>query len=433
MFEQRLFEKYLSIINKFNQEENIIIFLGENDFCNFVSAFFACINSNVSLFLVNPNWGKQEWQQVEKIVTPDLIFGKINYKFSRNKQKKQTRLKGIMIPTGGTSGQIKFAIHTWETLTNSALSFYQFFGNLPINSFCCLPLYHVSGLMQVVRSFISEGDFVFNTFNYLKNNHQSIVNYQDYFISLVPTQLQFFLDKNPFFLQQFKTILVGGASISPQQINLARTYNLPLALTYGMTETASGITILKPEYFTNNNNSSGQVLPHANIISSEKTKDIDEVRQKGFLQYSTYQQNIIAIKATSLFKGYYPHYEEKEIYLTDDVGYFDQEGFLCILGRNSQKIITGGENVFPQEIEKAILNTNLVQDVVIKAEKDPYWGDAIASFYVPKNKGIKPEQIKAKLRGEISNYKIPKIWYCVTEIPRNSQGKVEINKLNRRC
>lgn len=54
-------------------------------------------------------------------------------------------------------------------------------------------------------------------------------------------------------------------------------------------------------------------------------------------------------------------------------------------------------------------------------------------FMYQKNKGIKPEQIKAKLRGEISNYKIPKIWYCVTEIPRNSQGKVEINKLNRRC
>ncbi|WP_330204319.1 AMP-binding protein [Cyanobacterium sp. DS4] len=430
MFEQRLLEKYLSIINNFNQEVNIIVFLGEKDFLHFVSAFFACINSNVSLFLVNPNWGKQEWQQVEKIVTPDLIFGDINYKFNKDQNKKQTRFKGIMIPTGGTSGQIKFAIHTWETLTNSALSFYQFFGNLPINSFCCLPLYHVSGLMQVVRSFLSKGEFIFHTFNYLKNNHKSIVNYQDYFISLVPTQLQFFLDKNPFFLQQFKTILVGGASISPQQINLARTYNLPLALTYGMTETASGITILKPEYFTNNNNSSGQILPHAKIIFSQEIKDTDEDRQKGFLQYSSYQQNIITIKAMSLFKGYYPHYEEKEIYLTDDVGYFDQNGFLYILGRNSQKIITGGENVFPQEIERAILNTNLVQDVVIKAEKDPYWGDAIASFYVPKNKEIKPEQIKAKLRGEISNYKIPKIWYSVTEIPRNAQGKVEINKLN---
>lgn len=78
----------------------------------------------------------------------------------------------------------------------------------------------------------------------------------------------------------------------------------------------------------------------------KKTKDIDEVRQKGFLQYSTYQQNIIAIKATSLFKGYYPHYEEKEIYLTDDVGYFDQEGFLCILGRNSQKKLLREEKMF---------------------------------------------------------------------------------------
>ena len=343
-----------------------------------------------------------------------------------------------MIPTGGTSGKIKFAIHTWKTLTNSAQSFYQFFGSLPINSFCCLPLYHVSGLMQFIRSFISNGNLVINSFQDVKNNYQNLTNYQDYFISLVPTQLQFFLDNNPPFLQQFKTILVGGASISPQQIALAREYNLPLALTYGMTETASGITILKPEYFTKNNHSNGQILPHANIILNDSypinfaliKQNQSPLNPPLIRGEGNKQQDIISIKATSLFKGYYPHYEEKEIYLTDDIGYVDEEGFLYILGRNSQKIITGGENVFPVEIERAILNTNLVKDVVVKAEKDPYWGDAIASYYVPKNQDIKPEEIKEKLKGEISNYKIPKIWYCVLEIPRNAQGKVVINKLN---
>lgn len=412
---EQIIQQYCLLIkSKIIEKKYPIIFLAEQDYKKFISAFFACINNNVCLFLVNPNWGKQEWQQVEEIVTPDLILGNINYQFKDNNREKNTRFKGIMIPTGGTSGEIKFAIHTWETLTNSAKGFYKFFGNLPINSFCCLPLYHVSGLMQVIRSFISNGNLIINPFQKLKNNRQTLANYQDYFISLVPSQLHFFLENNPSFLQQFKTILVGGASISPQQITLARQYQLPLALTYGMTETASGITILKPQYFRQNNNSNGEVLPHANIIINHDKYDV------------------ISLKSTSLFKGYYPHYEEKEIYFTDDIGYVDEEGFLYILGRNSHKIITGGENVFPAEIEGAILNTNLVKDVVIKAEKDLYWGEAIAAFYVPKNKEIKPEQIKEKLRGEISNYKIPKIWYCLREIPRNEQGKVETNKLKRK-
>lgn len=437
---QELITQYsLRIKQAINDKKYPIIFLAEKEHINFISAFFACIKNDVCLFLVNPNWGKQEWQQVEKIVKPDLIFGEINYQFNYQNQDNYARFKGIMIPTGGTSGRIKFAIHTWETLTNSAQSFYQFFDNLPINSFCCLPLYHVSGLMQIIRSFISNGNLVIYSFQALKNHHQKLTNYHDYFISLVPTQLQFFLDKNPYFLQQFQTILVGGASISPQQITLAREYNLALALTYGMTETASGITILKPEYFTNNNHSNGQVLPHANIIFNNLSSFNQALikKKKSSLNLplirgvNNEQEDIIAIKANSLFKGYYPHYEEREIYLTDDIGYLDQEGFLYILGRNSHKIITGGENVFPLEIERAILNTNLVKDVVIKGEKHPYWGEAIASFYVPINKDIKPEQIKDKLKGEISNYKIPKIWYSVPEIPRNEQGKVEINQLNK--
>ncbi len=439
---QELIEKYFSLINIQKKVTKYpVIFLAEKDYQKFISAFFACIKNDVCLFLVNPNWGKQEWQQVENLVTPDLIFGEINYQFNYTNQEKNTRFKGIMIPTGGTSGKIKFAIHTWQTLTNSAQSFFQFFDSLPIDSFCCLPLYHVSGLMQIIRSFISNGNLVINSFQDIKSNHQNLINYQDYFISLVPTQLQFFLDNNPSFLQKFKTMLVGGASISSQQIALAREYNFPLALTYGMTETASGITILKPDYFAKNNNSNGQVLPHANIILSNLSPlNFPLIKKKQSPLNPTLirvednkPQGIISIKATSLFKGYYPHYEEKEIYQTDDIGYVDEEGFLYILGRNSQKIITGGENVFPLEIERAILNTNLVKDVVIKAEKDPYWGDAIASFYVPIHQDIKPEQIKEKLKGEISNYKIPKIWYCIAEIPRNAQGKVEINKLNRRC
>ena len=62
-----------------------------------------------------------------------------------------------MIPTGGTSGKIRFAMHNWETLTASVKGFYRYFGETHVNSFCVLPLYHVSGLMQFMRSFITGG------------------------------------------------------------------------------------------------------------------------------------------------------------------------------------------------------------------------------------------------------------------------------------
>lgn len=409
LINQSKINDYLEIINSSQiPEKTPIIFIAETNAINFISAFFAGIISKSCIFLINPHWQQQEWQEIEKIVTPDIIFGEINYPFAKQFQILP-KFEAIMIPTGGTSGKVKFAIHTWKTLTASAKGFYQYFDFLPVNSYCCLPLYHVSGLMQIIRSFISQGNLIINSFSNIKNNLDIRENYHDYFISLVPTQLQFFLENKPEYLQQFKTILVGGASIYPHQIDLANQYQLPLALTYGMTETASGISILTSDKLIIKTNSNGQILPHTKIIKQEKTPEL------------------IKIKSASLFKGYYPHFEDIDIFITDDVGYLDEDNFLYILGRNSQKIITGGENVFPLEIETAILTTGLVKDIHITATKDDYWGEVITAFYVPLNNNICKEDIKLKLTSLIANYKIPKIWHKLDIIPRNLQGKVNFS------
>ncbi|BAQ66517.1 O-succinylbenzoic acid--CoA ligase [Geminocystis sp. NIES-3709] len=403
-----LVRDYLEKINVYKvKEKNLIIFISEKNSINFIAVFFAGIISKSCLFLINSSWQEKEWQQIEKLATPDIIFGKINYSFNST-QKKLPRFEGIMIPTGGTSGKIKFAIHTWETLMASAKGFYQYFNSVPINCYCCLPLYHVSGLMQVIRCFISRGNLVVNSFENIKNNLDIIEDYHDYFISLVPTQLQFFLDRKPEYLQQFKIILVGGASIYPQQIELIKRYNLSVALTYGMTETASGITILKPNDLRQDNSSNGQILPHAQVIIEDK------------------KEGLIQIKSLSLFKGYYPNFKDMNIFTTDDIGYLDEDRFLYILGRNSNKIITGGENVFPLEIETAILATGLVKDIYITGKKDNYWGEVITAFYVPINNNICEKDLKLKLTSLIANYKIPKIWHKLDVIPRNSQGKINI-------
>lgn len=408
----QLTEFYLEQINQ-TQQIHPIIFLGEESLDKFLAIFFASVISNSCLFLINPHWQEREYQQVAEIVKPDLYFGDDHFLMLVNNSKynhdNYPRFSGIMIPTGGTSGKVKFAIHTYKTLINSAQSFYQFFQHQPINFYCCLPLCHVSGLMPIIRSFISEGKLIIEPYHELKKNINNLPEYHNYFISLVPTQLKFILDHNPQWLAKFKTVLVGGATTNDRLKEEARKSKIRVALTYGMTETASGISILKPRDFLQGNNSNGRILLHTQLIVKQEINESNNHRKN---------QGIITIKSNSLFKGYYPHWQELDYFITDDIGYLDDQQYLYILGRNSDKIITGGENVFPQEIEAVILATGLVKDVCVNSKKDDYWGEIITAIYVPINFTVSEREIKDQIRQKLADYKVPKIWHQVNQISR---------------
>ena len=437
-----LAKSYLTQILNLNKK-SVFIFLAEEDPVKFFAGFLTAIATESHLFLLNPNWQENEINQVLNLAKPDLIFGnfqdKIRHKNKDNSQiwlencQSEVRFKSpglfppqfpqarIMIPTGGTSGQVKFAIHTWETLSASVQGFSQYFQLAKINSFCILPLYHVSGLMQFVRCFLTGGKLAIASYKKLKQN----VNYysikpEDYLLSLVPTQLQYLLANNPEWLAKFKLVLVGGAATNNQLLEQARKYQIKIALTYGMTETASGITFLKPEDFLRGNNSNGKILPHAQIMINNPTKPEHKNRVQG----------IIKVRSKSLFYGYYPHqFKEQRDFITDDIGYVDQNGYLYILGRNSKKIITGGENIFPQEIETVIIATGLVQDVCVFGIPDLKWGEVAVAVYVPKFPHICEDTIKQAIALKLTKYKIPKSWVRVKELPRNEQGKIKYNLL----
>lgn len=419
----KLTETYIEQINQC-QQINPIIFLAEESSEKFLAVFFASIITHSCLFLINTHWQETEYQQLYNLVKPDLFLGNdSNIYLEKNLPdiNEYPRFSGIMIPTGGTSGKIKFAIHSWENLINSAQGFYQYFQKKPVNSYCCLPLYHVSGLMQVIRAFISQGKLIINPYHNLKKNINNLPTYPDYFISLVPTQLKYILDKNYQWLAQFKTVLVGGASTNYSLKEEARKQNINLALTYGMTETASGISILNAQEFLTGNNSNGKILPHAEIIiNSELSTPSNHGHKTG----------IIVIKTKSLCKGYYPNFSNLDNFITDDIGYLDEEKKLYILGRNNQKIITGGENIFPIEIENVIWQTGLVTDICVMGKKDNYWGEIIIAFYVPINSAISSTNIEAIIKTKLANYKLPKIWCKLNMIPRNVQGKINYHSLN---
>lgn len=458
---------YLQLL-EFKQKENSPkILLAEREPVNFIAGSIAAFAAKCPIFICNPDWQTQEWQQVFKLVQPDIIWGQdiqeklkliepqiSRYKISKSKISESkiseskistdnqfsipnSQYSPIMIPTGGSSGKIKFAIHTWETLAASARGFQQYFQLKQVNSVCVLPLHHVSGLMQFIRCFTTNGKLVVLPFKQLENyqldNHQ-LESYQQesfpiynidtssFFISLVPTQLQRLLQKSDFnkWLSQFKTVLLGGGPAWDELLSKARYYNIPIALTYGMTETASQIATLRPEDFFQGKLGCGQILPHAKVhISNQQNYKLNSDKIGN-----------INIDAQSLFLGYYPQIKDKrESLKVDDLGFLDDNGYLHVIGRNSDKIITGGENVYPYEIESAIRATGMVRDVCVIGITDKIWGQAVTAIYVAKTVDISIAELKNQLQVKISKFKIPKHWISVSSLPRNSQGKINRQKL----
>jgi O-succinylbenzoic acid--CoA ligase len=432
---------YQELIPFIDQNITPKILINEPDPIQFLAKFLATTAADLPIFLGNPQWQIQEWQQVEKLIQPNLIWSslsleKLDYPVIENHPSY------IMIPTGGTSGTVKFAMHTWQTLCASVVGLQNYFERSVINSFCVLPVYHVSGLMQFMRSLLTGGKLVITTTKYLENNLNSPldisncreifpkisteINPQEFFLSLVPTQLQKLLT-NPQaipWLTQFSAIFLGGGAAWQELLTQARALQIPLALTYGMTETASQIATLKPQDFLGENsaihNTCGQVLPHAQLSLSDL--------------------GVITIKSTSLAVGYYPELWENNDLRTDDLGdleIFNKTGYLSIVGRQSLQIITGGEKVFPPEVEAAILATKLVQDVCVLGISDKYWGEAVAAVYVP----IKPDinldtdleditkVMQSSIAPHLAKYKIPKLWFSRSKLPRNAQGKINYQTL----
>ncbi|MEH2156472.1 2-succinylbenzoate--CoA ligase [Nostoc sp.] len=406
------------------------IILAEREPLRFIASFIAACAANCPVFLCNPDWGTQEWQQVFDLVQPDIIWGIGNREWGMgNRNNYQCPMLHapcpmILIPTGGSSGQIKFAIHTWETLIASVQGFTEYFQLKQVNSFCFLPLYHVSGLMQFMRSFTTGGKLAIQPFKALKSGKILNIPQSEFFISLVPTQLQRILENPELteWLSQFNTVLLGGAPAWNELLEKARFHRIRLAPTYGMTETASQIATLKPDDFLSGKISSGQILPHAQITIRN---------QQGEILNSNIIGNI-NIYAQSLALGYYPQTREsKTDFQVDDLGFLDEQGHLNIVGRNSDKIITGGENIYPTEIESAIQATQMVADICVIGIPDKHWGQALTAIYIPKQSDTSALKIQTLLKDKLSKFKIPKYWIPQHNLPRNSQGKINRQKLQQ--
>jgi O-succinylbenzoic acid--CoA ligase len=398
-----------------------------------LASVVAAMAQDCSIVLGNPNWSPAEKRRVCDWLRPDRVWGDRSLDLAgldRGIDRPPWPTDGpwIGLPTGGTSGQIRFALHSPASLAASVAGFGDYFaanwpGDRPYSTLCSLPLYHASGLMQVLRCFWGQGRLAIGPLA----AGRSIGGTS--FLSLVPTQLARLIDQDINqdidqdidWLRSIQTILLGGAPAWPALLDRAQQLGLRLAPTYGSTETASQVATLRPEAFLAGARGVGSVLPHAQIAIAAST---------------TGDAGLVTIRGRSLAAGYATEAgivplptDASGAFCTDDLGYFDAADRLHIVGRASHKIITGGENVFPAEVEAALWATGLVRDVAVLGLPDPEWGQAVAAACVPHPASTGPDRLRSALADRLSRYKIPKRWLLLDRLPRNAQGKVDRTQL----
>lgn len=321
--------------------------------------------------------------------------------------------------TSGTTGNPKGVRQTAENHFSSAVSSALNIGIAPEDVWLCsVPLFHISGFSILMRSLIyGMGVRLYEKFD-AEQSAQEICGGTVTHMSLVGVMLERVLSNveqadmkaSP----RFKAILAGGGPVPVAYMQRAEHLRIPVLQTYGMTETSSQTTTLQPADAERKMGSSGKPL----FLYQVKIEGTEEPGEKGE----------ILIHGPQVTPGYIGRFSDREVQEdgwlhTGDIGYLDEEGFLFVVDRRSDLIVSGGENVYPAEIEKVLLAHAAVREAGVCGAADEKWGEVPVAFVV-RNKSIEAEELLAFCKEQLAGYKVPKQLKFVDSLPRNASNKL---------
>ncbi|MRH44784.1 o-succinylbenzoate--CoA ligase [Aquibacillus halophilus] len=343
--------------------------------------------------------------------------------------KKELNLDELftIIYTSGTTGFPKGVQHTygnhWWSAISSALNL-----GLDHNDkwLVALPLFHVGGLSILIKSVIyGMPVYLMEKFD-VEQVDQGIKIDGVTIVSVVSVMLERLIDKlgESKYPASFRCMLLGGGPASQTLLERAKKNDIPVFQTYGMTETSSQIATLSQKYALTKIGSAGKSLFPAQLRIWKNGKiavesEVGEIQVKGPMVSRGYYNNEIANQKTF----------ENDWLKTGDLGYLDQEGFLYVIDRRKDLIISGGENVYPAEIEGVLAAVPGIKEVGVIGKQDDEWGQIPVAFVVRINKELSIEEILTYCRKHLAKYKIPKEIYFVPSLPRNASSKLVRYKL----
>ena len=305
------------------------------------------------------------------------------------------------ILTSGSSGHARavgltYGNHLWSAV-GSAFNL----GVEPTDRWlCCLPLFHVSGLSIVIRSVIYGTTAVVHDGFDVDRVASSLEGDGVTVISLVATQLVRLLEAGVDLLP-LRAVLVGGGPVPDEVLEEAIGRGATVVQTYGLTETASQVTTLAPTEARRKLGSAGRPLltTHLRI-----------------------QEGEILVQGPTVAPGVA---DEDGWLHTGDLGRIDDEGFLYVTDRLGDVIVTGGENVVPAEIEEVLLRHADVDDVAAVGRADAEWQEAVAAVVVLREGAdADADELRRHCARTLADYKVPKRFEFVSELPRTESGKL---------
>lgn len=330
-----------------------------------------------------------------------------------------------IIYTSGTTGFPKGVMHTygnhWWNAIASAL-------NLGLDKkdkwLISLPLFHVSGLSTLMKSVIyGMPIYLMKKFN--ENHiHEAIMQKDITIVSVVTVMVQRLMETmgEERYPERLRCLLLGGGPAPKSLLERAKSKDIPVFQSYGMTETTSQIVTLSPEDALNKLGSAGKPLLPAELKIDKPGEDgVGEIIVKGPTVTAGYYNNQKA-NDESISKGWLK---------TGDLGYVDQEGFLYVVDRRTDLIISGGENIYPSEIESALVKMAEIKEAGVTKAVDDTWGQ-VPVAYVVTNKLITEAEILTFLEKHLAKYKLPKKIFFTDQLPRNAANKLVRSKLHKK-
>lgn len=290
----------------------------------------------------------------------------------------------------------------------------------------CLPFYHIGGLSIAFRCLVSGASLKIAQSTDPDEINRFIDTEEITIASMVPTVLERMLAKREWapFPKSLKAIIVGGGPVPPGLLA-----HCPQAYaTYGLTETGSMVTCARPGCGEHERKTCGPPLPGTSIkILNDAEKEVSRgevgqivVRGPGMAQ--TYWRDPNA-SAKTFRSGW--------VY-TGDVGRLDGNGFLTVEARRSDLVLSGGENIYPAEIEAALREYARITDVVVLPVDDPKWGQTPAALVVlSPGRPLKKIHFYNFLEGKLARFKFPRKIVIVEKIPRLGNGKPDLKHVRK--
>ncbi|MEU0792120.1 acyl-CoA synthetase [Amycolatopsis sp. NPDC005961] len=336
---------------------------------------------------------------------------------------------GFVLLTSGTTGTPKGAPrpHT------SALASAQFLDRIPLRSneatYMGAPLFHGTGLSQFILSFALGSKVVMRRKFTPEEALRGVAEHKCTALVLVPTMLQRIVDlpkdvREKYDTSALRIIFVAGSALSPDLGNRANEAFGPVVHNlYGSTEVAVA-TVATPEDWAKAPGTVGRAPVGCKVALYDANGGrITEPHVTGRV-----------FVGSGLSFGGYTDGRHKEIIdgllSSGDVGHFDEDGLLFIDGRDDEMIVSGGENVFPIEVENLLVEREDVLEAAVIGVEDPEFGQRLKAFVVLADGAkLDVEGVRDYVKANLARYKVPRDVEFLDELPRNATGKVLRTKL----